>query len=70
MTIVLILQPKALLESKVRISVLGLFMLFYVIRIITEFTQFGIEMPRSAIIISMCVLPTVLCGIPLFYKYK
>jgi hypothetical protein len=68
MGIIPIVQAGILLGSKLKYSVLSFFALFYLIRIITEFTLFGLSMPQSLIIIVMCALPMVLFSIPIFIK--
>jgi hypothetical protein len=63
-------QTKTLLKSPLKYSILSFFALFYVIRIVTEFSLFGLSMPQSLIIILMCAIPTIFYAIPLFYKLK
>ncbi len=65
MTVVLIFQAKELLVSKLKYSLLGMILLFFTIRIITEFTHFGWNMPSSLVILLMCLVPVVLLAIPL-----
>ena len=64
------IQGKALLKSPLKYSVLGFFSLFYFIRIVTEFTHFGFNLPQSPVIIVLCVIPMVLFAIPIFSKNK
>ena len=63
-------QTRVLLNSSLKYSILSLFTLFYLIRIVTEFTLFGFQMPQSIIIIVMCAIPMVFYAIPLFFKLK
>jgi hypothetical protein len=70
MALVSILQTKTLLNSPLKYSVLGFFALFYLVRIITEFTNFGFTMPHSLIIILMCAVPLIFYAIPIFVKMK
>jgi hypothetical protein len=67
MTLVSLIQTKSLLESKLKYSILGMFSLFFIIRIITEFTLFGFG-PQSPVIIILCTVPFILFLIPIFYK--
>jgi hypothetical protein len=67
MSILLLLQPGALLISPLRFSILGTFILFYIIRIITEFTLFGYT-PQSPVILIMCIVPVILWLVSLFSK--
>jgi hypothetical protein len=68
MTFILCFQPKTLLSSNLKYSVLGMFILFFTLRIITEFTQFGFSGFPSIIVIFMCGLPVLLTAIPLIYN--
>jgi len=52
------------LKSKLKYSVLGMFILFYVVRIVSEFVFFGFT-ASSPMIILMCLAPVVLYLIPL-----
>jgi hypothetical protein len=70
MAYISIIQTKALLNSSLKISILGLFDLFYMIRIITEFTLFGFSIPQSLVILIMCAIPVVCYTIPIFYSQK
>ncbi len=67
MGIIPLFQTKALLGSSVKYSILSLFSLFYLIRIVAEFTLFGISSSSLAILI-MCLVPMVFYAIPLFSK--
>jgi hypothetical protein len=69
MGLIPLFQTRALLSSSFKYSLLSLFSLFYLIRIITEFTLFGIG-KQSPVIISMCVIPMVLFAYPIFVKTK
>ena len=68
MGIIPLMQTRSLLDSKLKYSVLSFFALFFLIRIITEFTLFGLSMPQSLIIIMICALPMILFSIPMFSK--
>jgi len=68
MAVLLLLQPGALLNSPLKFSILGMFILFYIIRIITEFTLFGYTKPQSLVIIIMCIIPVILWLVSLFSK--
>src|SRR5512145_29470 len=70
MAVVLLFQAKEILVSKLRFSVLGLIILFFTIRIVTEFTLFGWNMPGSPVIILLCLVPVVLLIIPLASNTK
>lgn len=63
MAVVLLFQAKEILVSKLRYSVLGMIILFFTIRMITEFTHFGWSMPGSLVILFMCLLPVILLTI-------
>lgn len=67
MGIIPIFQTKALLGSSVKYGILSLFLLFYLIRIVAEFTLFGISSSSPAILI-MCLVPMIFYAIPLFSK--
>ena len=62
------IQGKELLKSPLKYSVLGFFSLFYLLRIVTEFTNFGFIHVHSPIIIIMCAIPIFLFSIPIFTK--
>jgi hypothetical protein len=70
MGITLLVQTKALLNSTLKYSVLSMFALFYLIRIVTEFTMFGFSWPHSPVIVVMCTVPVIFCAIPLFNKIQ
>ena len=68
MGIISLFQTKALLNSSLRYSILSMFGLFYLIRIVTEFTLFGFAKSQSPVILIMCTIPLILYTLPLFYK--
>ncbi len=70
MGIIPLLQPKALLTSSLKYSILSMFCLFFVIRIITEFTLFAQTRGPSPVILVMCALPVLLFSLPMFNKSK
>jgi hypothetical protein len=70
MGILPLIQARALLQSKLKYSVLGMFIVFFLIRIVTEFTLFGFMMPGSPIILIMCIVPIVLFAIPMFSRIQ
>ena len=70
MCIIPLLQPKTLLTSSLKYSILSMFSLFFVIRIITEFTLFAQTHGPSPIILVMCALPVVCYIVPLFSKQE
>jgi hypothetical protein len=63
MTFIFLFQAEEILTSKLRYSVLGMIILFFTIRIITEFTLFGWRMPGSPVILFMCMVPVILLTI-------
>jgi hypothetical protein len=67
MGIIPVFQTKALLDSSIRYPILSLFSLFYLIRIVAEFTLFGISSSSPAILI-MCLVPMIFYAIPLFLR--
>lgn len=69
MAFVSLVQTKEILNSQLKYSILGMFSLFYVIRIITEFTHFGIQ-SSSVIILVLCAIPVLCYLYPLFIKVK
>lgn len=69
MAFVSLVQTKDILKSSLKYSVLGMFSLFYLIRIITEFTLFGID-GNSLIIIVLCAIPMLCYLYPLFIKIQ
>jgi len=69
MAFVAMFQAKQLLASQLKYSVLGAFALFYIIRIITEFTLFGLS-GFSAVILPLCAIPAACFLIPLFKGLK
>ena len=70
MGIISLFQTKALLNSSLKYSILSMFGLFYLIRIVTEFTLFGFAKSPSPVILIMCTIPMILYTLPLFYKTK
>jgi hypothetical protein len=68
MTVVSLFQTRSLIESRAGKNTLLLFVAFYTIRIVTEFTLFGIEGMRSSVILIMCLIPVVLFTIPVLRK--
>lgn len=70
MGVVSLVQPKAILGSLLRYSVLGMCILFFVIRIVTEFTLFSAFRQPSPVILLMCALPTVCYTVPMFFSQK
>jgi hypothetical protein len=69
MGVIPLVQGKQLLSSPLRYSVLSLFSLFYIIRIYTEFSLFGIT-TASPVILIMCLVPAVFYAIPIFKSEK
>jgi hypothetical protein len=69
MAFVSLVQTKVLIASKMKYSVLGLFTLFYALRIVTEFTLFGLS-PASPVILLMCFIPIVLFTVPMFMNVE
>ena len=67
MGIIPIFQTKSLLGSSLKYGILSFFSLFYLIRIVAEFTLFGIS-PSSPAILIMCLVPMIFYVIPLFSK--
>ena len=65
MSVVGLFQSRALLKSPVKYSVLSMFSIFFLIRIITEFTLFGISV-ASPIILIMCIIPMISFALPIF----
>ena len=72
MGFITLFQAKTLLNSPLKYSILGMFSLFFLIRIITEFSLFtGVHsVIISVIIISLCAIPVIFYMIALFYKSK
>jgi len=67
MSVIPVFQTKALLASSIKYGILSLFSIFYLIRIVAEFTLFGISSSSPAILI-MCLVPMIFYTIPLFSK--
>jgi hypothetical protein len=70
MGIIPLFQTKVILNSPLKYSILSMFALFYLIRIVTEFTLFGFAMPQSPIIIFMCAVPLIFYTVPLFSLFR
>ena len=68
MGIIPLFQAKALLNSPLKYSILSMFGLFYLIRIVTEFTLFAKVNNPSPVILVMCAIPLILYSLPLFSK--
>ncbi len=68
MALIPIMQAGVLLASPLKYTILSLFSLFFLIRIVTEFTLFGISGVQSLIIIIMCAIPMIFFTIPLLMK--
>ena len=68
MAVVLLFQAKEILISKLRYSLLGMIILFFIIRITTEFTLFGWSIPDSPVILFMCMLPVFLLVLSILYR--
>ena len=64
MAFVALFQTKSLLQSNLRYSILGMFSLFFLIRIITEFTLFGIR-SSSPVILILCLVPMAFFLLPM-----
>jgi hypothetical protein len=69
MVAVSLFQAKKIIASGLKYSLLGFFSLFYIIRIITEFTLFGINQ-GTPIILLMCAIPTFCYVYPMLVKTK
>lgn len=67
MAFVPIFQAKDLLQSKLKYTVLSMFSIFYLIRIIAEFAYFGVS-PATPVILIMCAVPMILFAAPIFMK--
>lgn len=67
MAFVSLFQTRILITSKMKYSVLGLFTLFFVLRVVTEFTLFGLS-AGSPVILLMCFIPIVLFAVPMFME--
>lgn len=70
MSALLLIKPAGLLTSPLRYFILGMFALFFLIRIIMEFTLFGLTAKESIIIVAFCLAPIVLFIMALFNKNK
>ena len=69
MGIVPIFKTKALLSSSIKYSILSFFSVFYLIRIVAEFTLFGISCSSPAILI-MCLVPMIFYAAFVFKTYN
>jgi hypothetical protein len=70
MALISLVYAKTLLASPLKKLLLGIFALFFILRIVSEFTLFGISVPHSLLIIFLCLLPVVLFLIPVFKTSK
>jgi uncharacterized RDD family membrane protein YckC len=59
MIILFMFQSKALLASPLRYSILPLVAVLFTIRIITQFTHFGMSSPMALVVILFCLVPVV-----------
>lgn len=59
MIVLFLFQPKTLLASKLRYSILPLVAVLFTIRIITQFTHFGMSSPVAPVVILFCLVPVV-----------
>ncbi len=57
--VLFLFQPKTLLESRLKYSLLPMIAVCFIIRIITQFTHFGAASPMAPVIIIICLLPVV-----------
>ncbi len=69
MALIPLIQTKTLLNSPLKYTVLSMFCLFYMVRIITEFTLFGFS-KASPVILIMCIIPMAFYAVPIFSKQK
>jgi hypothetical protein len=70
MALIPIVQAKTLLNSSLKYTLLSMFSLFYLIRIIAEFTLFGFSKSQSSVILVFCIIPLIFYTIPIFYQPK
>lgn len=68
MGLIPLLQAKTLLNSKLKYSILIMFGLFFLIRIVTEFTLFAADKHPSPVILIMCAIPFVCFMLPIIHK--
>ena len=68
MALIPLAQARSLISSPIKYTLLSFFSLFYLVRIVTEFTLFGFAGIQSLIILAMCIVPMVLFAIPLFHN--
>lgn len=69
MTFLSLFQTRNLVDSNLKYSILIMFCLFFLIRIVAEFIYFGIN-PSSWIILPLCFVPLILFSIPMFNPKK
>ncbi len=65
MSAISLMQSRMLIASQLRFSILIMFCLFFVIRIVAEFIYFGLN-PSSWVILPLCIAPIILFTIPMF----
>ena len=70
MGLIPLFQAKELVISKLKYGILSMFALFYLTRIVTEFTLFGFSGTVSVIIITMCLIPLIFYSLPLLSHNK
>lgn len=61
---------RQLIETVIGKSLLLFFSVFYIMRIVAEFAYFGFMMPKSVIILVVCLIPAVCFGLPALLKSK
>lgn len=61
---------RQLIETVTGKSLLLFFVAFYVVRIFSEFAYFGFHVPGSIIIITICFIPAICFGFPVFARSK
>jgi hypothetical protein len=59
LVVLFLFQPKTLLQSRLKYSLLPMIAVIFSIRIITQFTHFGVSSPMAPVIIIICLLPVV-----------
>lgn len=62
-----LVEANNIIRNSLRYSLLSFFSLFFLIRIVTEFTLFGYN-DTSLVILILCILPLIFFAIPLFYN--
>ena len=60
--------PRQLVQTVAGKSLLLFFTCFYLVRIACEFIYFGFRMPSSLMIITICLIPAICFGLPVFVK--